>query len=241
MKVVILAGGLGTRMGNESKNKPKPMTNIGNMPIICHIMNRYAYFGLSDFVICAGHKGNVLKDFFKNSFNPEPMEKKFNVKFNVKVVDTGKSTMTGGRLKRVERFLDDETFCFTYGDTLNDLNIKKSILYHKKQKTFATVTACKPNENFGILILNHSKVTQFKEKPIKENWVNGGYFILEPKVFDYINNDETVWEKEPMQKLVKKKQLSAFRHTGFYQPMDTINERDYLEKLLKEKKAPWKV
>jgi glucose-1-phosphate cytidylyltransferase len=240
MKLVILAGGHGTRMGVESKKIPKPMIEIGGIPIICHIMNRYSLFGINDFIICGGHKFSVVKKFFKEISQSGTRKRKIHESFNVRVVNTGENTMTGGRLKRIDKYLDNETFCFTYGDTLNDLNIEKIIKFHKRQKTLATVTACKPNENFGILNLNKSKVIKFQEKPKSVDWVNGGYFVLEPQVLDYIKNDSTIWENEPMKKLVKKKELSAYKHTGFYQPMDTINEKNYLEKLWNEKKAPWK-
>lgn len=241
MKAVILAGGLGIRMGEEFKEKPKPMIEIGGIPIICHIMNRYAEFGINDFVICSGYKSNIIKKFFKDETKLKKIAKNLHEKCSVEVVDTGQKTMTGGRLKRIQKYLDDQTFCFTYGDTLNDLNISKTIEFHKKQKTLASITACKPNVKFGILKLDNSKVLKFQEKPKSEDWVNGGYFVLEPEVLDYIKNDSTVWEHEPMKRLVEKKELSAYKHTGFYQPMDTINEKKYLEKLWNEKKAPWKV
>ena len=241
MKVVILAGGYGTRMGEETRKIPKPMVQIGGIPIICHIMKRYSLFGINDFIICGGHKFSVIKKFFKENSQFKNIEKKIFESFNIRIINTGEKTMTGGRLKRIEKYLDNETFCFTYGDTLNNLDIGKIIKFHKKQKTLATVTACRPNEKFGIMDLNNSKVTKFQEKPKSIRWVNGGYFVLEPQVLDYIKNDSTVWEHEPMKKLVKKKELSAFRHTGFYQPMDTINEKNYLEKLWNEKRAPWKV
>ena len=217
-------------MGEESKKTPKPMIEVGGIPIICHIMNRYSSYGINDFIICCGYKGDKIKEYF--------LENKES--WNVSCIDTGLETMTGGRLKRIKKLVND-TFCFTYGDTLNNLDIKKVIKFHKKQKTLATLTACKPNEKFGILDLDNSKVIKFQEKPKNSHWVNGGYFVLEPEVLDYIKDDSTVWEHEPMTKLVKKKELSAYRHTGFYQPMDTINEKKYLEKLWKEKEAPWKV
>lgn len=241
MKVVILAGGLGTRMGEESKKTPKSMIEIGGIPIICHIMNRYSLFGINDFIICGGHKLNVIKKFFNEISQSRTKEKKYYKSFDIRVIDTGGKTMTGGRLKRVEKYLDNQTFCFTYGDTLNNLNIEKVVKFHKKQKTLATVTACKPNEKFGILDLDNSKVVKFQEKPKSTHWVNGGYFVLEPEVIDYIKNDSTVWECEPMIKLVKKKELSAYRHTGFYQPMDTINEKKYLENLWNNNNALWNV
>ena len=230
MKAVILAGGYGTRISEETKLKPKPMIEIGGKPILWHIMKRYSFYGINDFIICCGYKGDKIKDYF--------LENKES--WNVSCIDTGLETMTGGRLKRVQKLVND-TFCFTYGDTLNNLDIKKVIKFHKRQKTLATVTACKPNEKFGILDLDNSKVIKFQEKPKNSHWVNGGYFVLEPEVLDYIKDDSTVWEHEPMTKLVKKEELSAYRHTGFYQPMDTINEKKYLEKLWKEKEAPWKV
>jgi glucose-1-phosphate cytidylyltransferase len=230
MKAVILAGGYGTRISEETKLKPKPMIEIGGKPILWHIMNRYSFYGINDFIICCGYKGDKIKEYF--------LENKES--WNVSCIDTGLETMTGGRLKRIKKLVND-TFCFTYGDTLNNLDIKKVIKFHKRQKTLATVTACKPNEKFGILDLDNSKVIKFQEKPKNSHWVNGGYFVLEPEVLDYIKDDSTVWEHEPMTKLVKKEELSAYRHTGFYQPMDTINEKKYLEKLWKEKEAPWKV
>ena len=232
MKAVILAGGLGTRISEETKTKPKPMIKIGNKPILWHIMKRYSEYGVSDFVICCGYKANVIKEYFKK--NKFPGE--------VKLVDTGLKTMTGGRLKKVEKYVNNETFCFTYGDTLNDLNIKKLISFHKSKKKLATVTACHPPEKYGVLKLQNEKVVEFKEKPERKNeWVNGGFFVLEPNIFEYIENNETVWEKDPMEKLVRKKQLVAYRHNGFYQPMDTMNDKKKLDKMWKEKNASWKV
>lgn len=228
-------------MGEESKKTPKPIIEIGEIPIIIHIMNRYSFFGINDFVICGGYKINMIKKKINEFSQSTNKLKKFLEPFNITVVNTGERSMTGGRLKRVEKYLDDETFCFTYGDTLNDLNIEKLIQFHKKQRTLATVTACQPNEKFGILDLKYSKVVGFKEKPKSRKWVNGGYFVLEPQVLDYIKNDSISWEEEPMKKLVANNQLSAFKHNGFYQPMDTVKEKNYLEKLWKERKAPWKV
>jgi len=230
MKAVILAGGIGTRISEETKLKPKPMIMIGGKPILWHIMNRYSFYGINDFIICCGYKGDKIKEYFSENMGT----------WDVSCIDTGLETMTGGRLKRVQKFVND-TFCFTYGDTLNDLDVSKTIEFHNEQKTIATVTASKPNEKFGILNLENFKVIKFQEKPKSTHWVNGGYFVLEPEIFDYIKNDLTVWEHEPMLELVKKKELSAYKHSGFYQPMDTINEKKYLEKLWIEKKAPWKI
>ena len=232
MKCVILAGGFGTRINEETRIKPKPLVVIGRKPILWHIMKIYSTYGIDEFVICCGYKGNMIKEFCK----------KVNEPWNIIPVSTGLKTNTGGRLKRVKKYVENNTFCFTYGDTLNNLNIKKLIEFHRKKKTLATVTACQPPEKYGILKLQNEIVREFKEKPLrKEVWVNGGYFILEPKVFDYIKNDSTVWEREPLEKLVKEKQLSAYPHLGFYKPMDTISDKNYLEKLWKSKKAPWKI
>ena len=232
MKVVILAGGFGTRISEETKSKPKPMIKIGNKPILWHIMKIYSHYGINDFVVCCGYKSNVIKEYFKENKIP----------WEVKLVDTGLKTMTGGRLKKVEKYLDKDTFCFTYGDTLNDVNIKKLIKFHQSKKKLATVTACHPPEKYGVLKLQNEKVAEFKEKPKKENkWVNGGFFVLEPNIFDHIKNDKTIWEKHPMEKLVKMNQLVAYRHKGFYQPMDTMSDKKILDGMWKRKTASWKV
>ena len=232
MKAVILAGGLGTRIYEETKSKPKPMIKIGNKPILWHIMKIYSHYGINDFVVCCGYKSNVIKEYFKENKIP----------WEVKLVDTGLKTMTGGRLKKVEKYLDKDTFCFTYGDTLNDVNIKKLIKFHQSKKKLATVTACHPPEKYGVLKLQNEKVAEFKEKPKKENeWVNGGFFVLEPNIFDHIKNDKTIWEKHPMEKLVKMNQLVAYRHKGFYQPMDTMSDKKILDGMWKRKTASWKV
>ena len=230
MKAVILAGGLGTRMGYETKNKPKPMVKIGSKPILWHIMKYYSYFDVKDFVICCGYKIESIKKFFKTC----------NEDWNVTLVNTGTKTMTGGRLKKIKKYVENQTFCFTYGDTLNDLDIQKVINFHTRTRKFATVTACIPPEKYGILKIRNTKVIKFEEKPKQEKWVNGGYFVLEPEIFDYIEGNLTSWEKEPMQKLVTDGQLNAFKHFGFYQPMDTIYEKEILEKLWNLNKAPWK-
>jgi glucose-1-phosphate cytidylyltransferase len=230
MKVVILAGGLGTRISEETINKPKPMIEIGGKPILWHIMKRYSTYGINDFVICSGYKSKIIEDYFKENYED----------WKVNVVDTGLNTMTGGRLKKIQSIVGNETFCFTYGDTLNDVNIKDLIEFHKKSNTLATVTSCIPPEKYGILYIKENKVIKFKEKPNDEkNWVNGGFFVLESEIFSLIKGDNTVWEKEPMEKLVQKQQLSAFKHTGFYQPMDTLNDKNYLEKLWNGENPPW--
>jgi len=252
MKAVILAGGLGRRIREETETKPKPMIKIGDMPIIWHIMKMYSSYGINDFIICCGYKSHILKQFFLELLLDEydhdiinkniiKIQAKISESWNVTLVDTGLDTMTGGRLKRIQKILGDETFCFTYGDTLNNVNIKDLIEFHRKNKTLATVTSCIPPEKYGILHLKDNKVIDFKEKPKNEkDWVNGGFFILESGIFSLIKDDFTIWEKEPMKKLVDRKELSAFRHTGFYQPMDTLNDKNHLEKLWNEKNPPWK-
>ncbi len=232
MKAVILAGGLGTRISEETSSKPKPMIEIGGMPIIWHIMKIYAHYEITDFIICGGYKIEIIKKFFEKCSEP----------WKVNVVDTGQKTMTGGRLKKVSKFLDNETFCFTYGDTLNNINIEKLLKFHKKMKTLATVTACIPPEKYGVLKIDSDLVVDFIEKPIREGeWVNGGFFVLEPEIINCITNDSTIWEQEPIQKLANENQLAAYKHMGFYQPMDTLSDKKILEKMWKEKNAPWKV
>ncbi|RZD48755.1 MAG: glucose-1-phosphate cytidylyltransferase [Thaumarchaeota archaeon] len=231
MKAIILAGGLGSRISEETKLKPKPMIEIGGKPILWHIMKRYSFYGINDFIICCGYKGDKIKEYF--------LENKES--WDVSCIDTGLETMTGGRLKRIQKLVND-TFCFTYGDTLNDLNIKKLIEFHKEMKTLATVTACIPPEKYGVLEINQKKVTSFKEKMSrKDTWVNGGFFVLEPEIFDYIKNDSTIWEKEPLEKLAEINQLSAYQHHGFYQHMDTMKEKEFLNKLWNKGEAKWKI
>lgn len=231
MKAVILAGGLGTRMSEETHLKPKPMIEIGGKPIIWHIMKRYSTYGIKEFIICSGYLSNVIEEYFKKKIE----------NWQVNVVNTGNNTMTGGRLKRIEKYIENETFCFTYGDSLNNADISSIIKFHKNNGKLATVTACHPPEKYGVLKLENDLVTNFDEKPERINeWVNAGYFVLEPEVFSLINNDSTVWEKEPMKELVLKNQLSAFKHEKFYKSMDTISDKKYLEKLWNEDNAEWK-
>jgi len=253
MKAVILVGGLGTRISEETILKPKPMIEIGGKPILWHIMKIYSSYGINDFIICCGYKSHILKQFFlklllheedSNIIDRDVIEikGKFSEPWHVTLVETGLETMTGGRLKRIEKYLNKETFCFTYGDTLNNVNIKELINAHEKNNTLATVTACIPPERYGILYLKDNQVVDFKEKPEnKKDWVNGGYFVLESKIFSLIKDDATIWEKEPMEELVKNEQLSAFKHTGFYQPMDTLSDKNKLEKLWNSKQALWKI
>ena len=232
MKAVILAGGYGTRLSEETHLKPKPMVEIGGKPILWHIMKIYSHYGINEFVICCGYKAELIQKYVQKLDEP----------WTVIPVDTGINTMTGGRLKLVKKYVENETFCFTYGDTLNNVKIDELINFHFDKKVLATVTACKPPEKYGLLKIENEKVIDFQEKPhIEGEWVNGGFFVLNPQVFDYIKNDSTVWEKEPMEKLTKDNQLSAYKHRGFYQPMDTISDKNHLEKLWQNDQASWKV
>jgi len=232
MKVVILAGGYGTRLSEETHLKPKPMVEIGGKPILWHIMKIYSHYGINEFVICCGYKAELIREYVQ----------KLDESWTITPVDTGINTMTGGRLKLVKKYVENETFCFTYGDTLNNVKIDELVNFHFDKKVLATVTACKPPEKYGLLKIENEKVVDFEEKPhIEGEWVNGGFFVLNPQVFDYIKSDSTVWEKEPMEKLTKDGHLSAYKHRGFYQPMDTISDKNYLEKLWQNNQASWKV
>lgn len=251
MKAVILAGGFGTRISEETMTKPKPMVEIGNIPILWHIMKFYSMYDVCDFVICCGYKAEVIKEYFLKSFKPENVQQsqdhiemiinQESKPWNVTLVDTGLNTMTGGRLKCVEKYIGVETFHFTYGDTLNNVDISNLLKFHRKNGVLSTVTACRPPEKYGVLIIDGDKVTEFKEKPVSSDWVNGGYFVLEAGVFDLIEGDNITWEKEPLERLVKEKQLCAYKHSGFYQPMDTINDKNILNNLWESGNAPWKI
>ena len=227
MKVVILAGGLGTRLSEYTKKIPKPMVKINSTPIIVHIMKHYSKYGFKQFYIAAGYKQKIIKEYFEN--------KKFGWK--IKIVNTGQKTMTGGRLKRLKKYLKNESFLLTYGDGLSNINIKKLVKFHKNNKAFVTLTAVRPPARFGAIKIKGKKVTYFKEKSrLNEGWINGGFFVMEPKIFDFIKSDETFLEKEPLSKLGIKNRLNAFKHNGFWQCMDTIRDKEILEKELKEKK-----
>lgn len=258
MKVVILAGGYGTRISEESGVRPKPMVEVGNKPILWHIMKIYSHYGLNEFVICLGYKGYVIKEYFANYFlhesdvtfnmvnNKMEVHRKNADPWKVTLVDTGQNTMTGGRIKKVKEYIGNETFCLTYGDGVSDINITDLINFHKNEKTLATLTAVKEPGRFGVFSLSEGSNTidHFREKPNsvsdRSAWINGGFFVLEPKVIDYISDDQTVWEKDPLESLAEENQLSAYRHKGFWQPMDTLRDKNFLEKLW-EKEAPWKV
>ena len=231
MKAVILAGGYGTRISEESNLKPKPMIEIGEKPILWHILKTYSSYDINEFVICCGYKGEQIKEYFTN-FNSET--------WDIELVDTGLDTMTGGRLKRIQSHIDD-TFCVTYGDGLGNIDINNLISFHREKKSIATLTAVHPPERFGVLSLNDDYVTEFHEKHSGESsWINGGFFVFEPGIFDYLRDDSTILEKTPLETLAKEKKLSAFKHNGFWHPMDTIRDKKHLENLWSSKKAPWK-
>ena len=253
MKAVILAGGHGTRISEETHLKPKPMIEIGGKPILWHIMKNYSSHGINDFIICCGYKGYIVKEYFANYFlhmsdvtfdmknNKMDVHHKSAEPWTVTLVDTGLNTMTGGRLKKIEEYVKDDSFCFTYGDGLSDVNISELIQFHKNNNTKATVTSVQPPGRFGTLDISGDKITNFKEKPVGDgNWINGGFFVLEPSIFDYLKDDATVWEREPLEKLAMENQLSAFKHTGFWQPLDTLRDKNYLDTLWNSNNAYWK-
>jgi len=255
MKAVILAGGLGTRISEETHLKPKPMIEVGGKPILWHIMKIYSTYGVNDFIICCGYKGYLIKEYFANYFlhmsdvtfdmtnNKMEVRQQKAEPWKVTLVDTGDETMTGGRLKRITPYLqNDEDFCFTYGDGVSNVNITELINFHKKQKLKATITATLPPGRFGVLDLDGHKIRSFKEKPDGDGaMINGGFFVLSPEVIQLIKGDATIWERDPLETLASQGQLAAFRHDGFWQPMDTLRDKIYLEKLWNDGKAPWKV
>ena len=225
MKVVILAGGTGTRLSEYTHSIPKPMVKINNKPIIHHIMDHYSKYGFKDFYIALGYKGNIIKNYFKKKFN----------NWNINLIDTGKSTMTGGRLKRLKKYLGDETFFMTYGDGISNIDLDKLLRFHKKNQSLVTLSAVRPPARFGAIKIKGNKVKLFKEKSnLDEGWINGGFFVVEPKFLNFIKGDVTFLEKEPLEKVAKKKQLLAYKHHGFWQCMDTKRDKDYLEKIIKK-------
>ena len=253
MKAVILAGGQGTRISEETYLKPKPMVEIGGKPILWHIMKSYSHYGINEFVICLGYKGYLIKEYFANyalhesDFTIDIQKNSLDIHKNnadpwkVTLIDTGEESMTGGRIKRISKYLDD-TFCLTYGDGLADVNISESISHHKKNKTIGTLTAVQPPGKFGSVTIEDNTVTTFQEKPKGDaGWVNGGFFVLEPEIIDYIEGDYTMFEREPLQQLTKENQLSAYHHNGFWHPMDTLSDKKKLEQLWSKGNAPWKV
>lgn len=257
MKVVILAGGYGTRISEESAVRPKPMVEIGGKPILWHIMKIYSAHGINDFIICCGYKGAVIKDFFATYFL-HTSDVRFDLRtqsmtklrdngiepWTVTLADTGEATMTGGRLKRVAEYVGNETFCLAYGDCVADVDIRELVAFHREQGALATLTAIQPPGRFGALVLGteETKITTFHEKPQGDGgWINGGFFVLSPRVGDYIEGDDTVWEREPMERLAREQQLAAFKHAGFWYAMDTLRDRNQLEAHWRSGRAPWKI
>jgi len=254
MKAVILAGGMGSRLSEETSLRPKPMLEIGGRPILWHIMKLYSAHGVNDFIICCGYKGYVIKEYFANYFlhmsdvtfdiehNQMEVHQRFAEPWRVTLVDTGITTLTGGRLKRVKRYLGDDDFCLTYGDGVADVDISKLVEFHKREGKLATVTAVQPPGRFGVLELDGNLIRRFQEKPSGAgSWISAGFFVLSPKAVDYIEGDATPWEKEPMERLAREGELNAFCHDGFWQSMDTLRDRQYLESLWQSGKAPWQV
>lgn len=256
MKAVLLAGGLGTRLSEETGTRPKPMVEIGNRPILWHIMNIYASHGVTEFVVCAGYKGEVISQWFSEfstrfaditfdlSTGEQIVHRREAPPWKVTVVDTGQNTMTGGRLRRVQEYLDGDTFCFTYGDGVSDVDISRTLEFHRAQGRLATMTVVQPPGRFGAISLDpqETAINHFKEKPSGDGaWVNGGFFVLEPGVLDYIDADESVWEQKPLQQLAADGQLNAWKHSGFWHPMDTLHDRSKLEDMWRGGSAPWKV
>ena len=232
MKAVILAGGYGTRISEESNIIPKPLIEIGGKPILWHIMKIYSAYKIDDFIICLGYKGEKIKEYF------EQFDSKL---WNIQLIDTGLDTMTGGRLKRIQDKIDN-TFCLTYGDGVSDVNLNNLIKFHNEKKSLATLTAIHPPERFGVLNLSGDYVKEFHEKHTGESsWINGGFFVFEPEIFDYLQNDSTVLERAPLETLAKEQKLAAFKHNGFWHPMDTLRDKKHLEDLWASEKAPWKI
>jgi len=261
MKTVILAGGFGTRLSEETGVRPKPLVEIGGKPILWHIMKMYSSYGHNDFIICCGYKGNMIKEYFANYFlqqsdvtfdlknNKVEIHNNNTEPWNVTLVDTGENSMTGGRVKRVQDYIGNETFFLTYGDGVSDVNIKNLLEFHKEQKTHATLTAVQPPGRYGAFNLegNQKKITSFREKPtgVEEDnfdvaYINGGFFVLEPEIFNFIEGDLTVWEREPMEKLANSDNLSAYKHKGFWQSMDSLRDKQVLEGIWKSGTPPWK-
>ncbi|HNY30905.1 MAG TPA: glucose-1-phosphate cytidylyltransferase [Fibrobacteria bacterium] len=253
MKAVILAGGLGTRLAEETTVRPKPMVEIGGKPILWHIMRHYSRHGIREFVICLGYKGHLIKEWFSNYFlyssdvtfdlrgNRLQVHHTESEDWKVTLLDTGEATQTGGRLRRIREHVSDGTFCATYGDGLSDVDVGKLIDFHRKQKTLATLTAVQPPGRFGTIDFKRKRVVGFHEKPPGDGtWINGGYFVLEPKALDLIEGDDTSWERGPMETLAGRGELAAFRHDGFWQCMDTVRDRTHLEELWNSGRAPWK-
>ncbi len=253
MKVVVLAGGLGTRLSEETVSKPKPMVEIGGKPILWHILKIFGFYGYTDFIICCGYKGYLIKEYFSNYFlhtsditidlfnNSMELHNKKTEPWKVTLVDTGEDTLTGGRLARIKEYLGKDDFFFTYGDGLSNVNLRELVEFHKKQKSKATLTAVQPPGRFGSLEFERNRVLSFQEKPKGDgNWINGGFFVLNPSVLDLIQGDKCIWEQTPLKTLAKQGELSAFHHYGFWQPMDTLRDKNNLEELWASDNPPWK-
>jgi len=253
-KVVILAGGMGTRLIEETVVRPKPMVEIGGKPILWHIMKIYSYFGFNDFIICLGYKGYMIKEYFANYYlhmsdvtidlnrNTTEIHHNYSEPWKVSLIDTGDNTMTGGRVKRIQQYIGNNRFMLTYGDGVSDLNIHELLSFHEKNGKIGTVTAIRPAGRFGALDIRENTVISFAEKPRGDgDYVNGGFFVFEPDIFDYLENDATILEREPLESLAKKRQLGAFKHEGFWYPMDTLRDKNYLEGIWATGKAPWKL
>ncbi len=239
MKTVFLAGGMGTRLSEETTKIPKPMIKIGNLPILFHIMKHYSNYNFNKFVVCGGYKYNLIKKFFDNNQN---LQKKNKVNWSVEIINTGLKTQTGARIKKIKNFIEkDDLFFMTYGDGISDVNISKLLEFHKKHKKIATLTAVRPLPRFGNIKLNKNKISSFSEKDkLQEGWINGGFFVLNKKVFEYINNRENcIFEREPLQNLSKDGELMAYKHEGFWQPMDTLRDKNHLNEIYKKRKLSW--
>ena len=254
MKAVILAGGLGTRIAEETAVRPKPMVEVGGKPILWHILKHYSHHGIHDFIICLGYKGYLIKEYFANYFlhtsdvtfdlanNRMEVHHRHCEPWKVTLVETGEHTQTGGRLKRVREYLGGETFCFTYGDGVSDVDLDELIKTHRAHRRLATVTAVQPPGRFGALDVNGSRITRFKEKPNGDRgWISGGFFVVEPRALDHVQDDSTVWEKGPMERLAVEGQMTAYPHTGFWHPMDTLRDKMRLDEMWTSGEAPWKV
>lgn len=254
MKAVIFAGGFGTRISEETILKPKPMVEIGGKPLIWHVMKIYSFYGINDFVICLGYKGYLIKEYFMNYLlhsadvtidvqnNAVEIHEAKAEPWKITLVETGERTMTGGRLKRVFKYLGDDDFCLTYGDGVANIDLSRLIEFHRSHKKLATVTAVRTPGRFGTLILDDTSVTSFNEKPVGgNNWINGGFFVLNPRCSKYINGDDSIWERTPLEELTKDGELMAYRHDDFWHPMDTLRDKNYLESLWENNEAPWAV
>ncbi len=254
MKAVILAGGMGTRISEEASIRPKPMVEIGGKPVLWHILKIYSTYSINEFIICLGYKGYMIKEYFANYFlhmsditfdmsqNKMEVHHNYAEPWKVTLVDTGELTQTGGRIKRIRHYLNDEDFCLTYGDGVGNIDIPALLSFHKNEKTLVTMTAVQPPGRFGSLDMDGNRVNRFKEKPDGDGgWINGGFFVVSKKAIDYIAGDDTLWEKEPLENLAKEGQLSAYLHRGFWRPMDTLRDKNYLESLWQSGNPPWKI